>query len=388
MRLTANFGPLFKDRISHSIELLDQAVIRDPHFLLAWCELAAAHDVLYFAGYDHTPARLALAEAAVQTALRLRPDAGSAHLALAQHRYHGYRDYEGARSELEIARRALPNSAEVFGLNGYIDRRQGRWAESTRNLERSIDLDPRNQFTLGQISVNYSHLRRYAEAAAMLDRALSIAPKDVLARVSRGWIDFEWRADLRPLHAAMAAILAENPSAAPIVAGDWLHLALCERDLVAADRAVAALRSDEAFTLGHMLLSRAFAEGLLARIRGDSDAARTAFSNARVQQEALIRAQPEHAPALAVLGLIDAGLGRKEDALRAGRRAMELLPVERDTLTGTDMIIGLRSHLRLDRRERARLRASRDRRAEIEHRQLRPTETAPVVGPAARRRAL
>ena len=339
LRLTANFGPLFKDRITQGIELLDQAVERDPRFLLAWCELAAAHDVLYFAGYDHTPARLAQADVAVQTALRLRPEAGSVHLALAQHRYHGYRDYDGARSELEVARRTLPNSAEVFSLHGYIDRRQGRWAESTRNLERAIDLDPRNQFTLGQISVNYSHLRRYAEAAAVLDRALTIAPKDVLTRVSRGWVDFEWRADLRPLRATMNAILAEDHSAAPIIAGDWLHLALCERDLAAADRAVAALRSDEAFTLGHMLLSRAFAAGLVARIRGQPDAARTTFSTARAQQEASIRAQPAHAPALAVLGLIDAGLSRKEEALGEGRRAMELLPVERDSLAGTDMVV-------------------------------------------------
>ena len=125
---------------------------RDPAFLLAWCELAASHDVIYFAGYDHAPARLALADDAIQTALRLQPDAGGVRLALAQHLYHGYRDYDRARTELEIARRTLPNSGELFALAGYIDRRQGRWAESTPNLERAIDLDPRNSFTLGQIA--------------------------------------------------------------------------------------------------------------------------------------------------------------------------------------------------------------------------------------------
>jgi TolB-like protein/Tfp pilus assembly protein PilF len=340
MRLTANFGPLFKDRMLQAIELLNLAVARDPAFLLAWCELGAAHDVLYFAGYDHTPARFALANHAVQTALRLRPDAGTAYLALAQHLYHGYRDYDRARIELENARRTLPNSAEVFALTGYIDRRQGRWAESTRNLERAIELDPRNGFTLRGISVNYLYLRHYAEAAAVLDRALTIVPKDVLIRVTRGWIDFDWRADPQPLHATVDAILAEDPAAAPVLAGDWLHLALCERDLASADRALAALRSDEAFTLGHMFLNRAFGRAMVARVREDADAARAAFTAARARQEQIVRAQPEHAPALGVLALIDAGLGRKEDALREGRRAVELLPIERDSLAGADMIYG------------------------------------------------
>lgn len=340
MRLTANFGPLFKDRMLLAIKLLNQAVARDPAFLLAWCELATAHDLLYFTGYDHTPARLVLADSSVRTALRLRPDAGNAYLALAQHLYNGYRDYDRARIELENARRTLPNSAEVFALTGYIDRRQGRWAESTRNIERAIQLDPRNGLTLRDLSVNYLHLRRYADQAAVLDRTLAIVPKDVLIRVNRGWVDFNWRADPRPLHATIDAVLAEDPAAAPVLAGDWLHLALCERDLAAADRALAALKSDEAFTLGHMFLSRAFGKAMVARVRGETDAARAAFTGARAHQEEIVRAQPEHAPALGVLALIDAGLGRKEDALREGRKAVELLPIERDALAGGDMIFG------------------------------------------------
>ena len=330
MRLTANFGPLFKARILQAIDLLNQAVARDPAFLLAWCELGTANDLLYFAGYDHTPARFALADSSVQKALRLRPDAGNAYLALAQHLYNGYRDYDRARIELENARRTLPNSAEVFALTGFIDRRQGRWAESTRNIERAIELDPRNGLTLREISVNYNHLRRYADSAAALDRTLAIVPKDVLIRVNRGWVDFNWRADPKPLHTTIDTILAEDPAAGSVLAGDWLHLSLCERDLAATDRALAALKSDEAFTIGHMFLNRSFARAVVARLRGETDAARAAFTAARVRQEEAVRAQPEHAPALCVLALIDAGLGKKEEALREGRRAIELLPIERE----------------------------------------------------------
>jgi TolB-like protein/Tfp pilus assembly protein PilF len=340
LRLNINFGPLFKKTMLEAIELSNQAVARDPAFLLAWCELATAHDLLYFAGYDHTPARLALAENAVQTALRLAPEAGVAHLALARHLYNGYRDYDRARVEVEKARLTLPNNADVFALTGYIDRRQGRWAESTRNLERAGELDPRNLLILREISLSYLHLRRYAEAAAILDRTLAIGPKDVLGRINRGWVDFNWKGDLRPLRATIDAILAENPAAAPVLAGDWLHLALCERDLAGADRALAAMQSDEAFTLGHMFLSRAFGKAAVARLRGDAEAARAAFTTARAEQEAIVGRQPAHAPALCALALIDAGLGKKEEALREGRNAVALVPMERDSLVGGDMVFG------------------------------------------------
>ena len=92
---------------------------------------------LYFLGVDHTSARLALAEAALQAASRLRPDAGETHLARGQNLYWGYRDYDGALAELEVARQTLPNDARIFGLTGLIQRRQGHWEESTRNLERA-----------------------------------------------------------------------------------------------------------------------------------------------------------------------------------------------------------------------------------------------------------
>ncbi|MGI8482216.1 MAG: hypothetical protein ACR2MF_09170, partial [Chthoniobacterales bacterium] len=123
------FSFKIKDNLNQAVELFNQAIARDPEFFLAYCQLAAAHDQLYFLGRDHTPARLALAEAAVQTALRLRPDAGEAHLALAQHRYRGYLDYERARAEIAIAKRTLPNDPLPFELTGYMDRRQGRWED-------------------------------------------------------------------------------------------------------------------------------------------------------------------------------------------------------------------------------------------------------------------
>jgi tetratricopeptide (TPR) repeat protein len=149
--------------VRRAIELLDEAVKRDPSFFDAFCQLAWAHESLYaVSGFDHTPARLALAEAAVQAATRLRPDAAETHLARAQYLYYGRRDYAGALAELEIARRALPNDPRLFELTGYILRRRGQQEEGLQNLERAVELDPRNFFTLQQVAVSYVSLGHYA----------------------------------------------------------------------------------------------------------------------------------------------------------------------------------------------------------------------------------
>ena len=139
-----------------AIDLLNAAVARDPSFFEAYFELAVRHDQIYFFGYDHTPARLASAEAAIQEAFRIRPNAGEAHLARAFHLYNGYLDYDGALAELEVARQTLPNDPRIFRVTGYIQRRQGRWEESTRNLERALELDPRNVNTLDKLADSYA----------------------------------------------------------------------------------------------------------------------------------------------------------------------------------------------------------------------------------------
>ncbi len=162
-----------------AIDLLNQAVARDPSFFEAYCELAVTHDQIYFFGFDHTPARLAAAEAAVEKAFRIRPNAGEAHLARAFHLYNGYLDYDGALAELEVARQSLPNDPRIFRVTGYIQRRQGRWEEAIRNLERALELDPRNINTLDQIGDSYGGLRRYAEQKSKFDRMLTIAPNDL-----------------------------------------------------------------------------------------------------------------------------------------------------------------------------------------------------------------
>jgi tetratricopeptide (TPR) repeat protein len=258
-------------------------------------------------------------------------------LALAQHLYQGYLDYDHALAEIAIAQRTLPNDPLILQLTGWIGRRQGRWDESTRNLEHAIDLDPRNVFLLQEIAQSYQALHRYDQMAGALDRALEINTKDMNARVIRSGVDLYARAKPGPAHATIATILADDGSASDKIASFWVYVALCERGTIALGQALVAL-DDHAFGQNQIVLSRAFGEGLLARMKDDVNSARSAFIAARDVQEQKVRAQPDYAAALVVLGLIDAELGRKDDALREGRRAVELCPITRDAINGTDIL--------------------------------------------------
>src|SRR5438552_3026445 len=335
--LSTAFSAMGGKNLVQAADLLNQALGRDPSFFLAQCQLAYAHDHLYFLGIDHTPGRLALAEAAVNAAVRLRPDAGEAHVARAEHLYRGYLAYDKALAELEIARRALPNDPRLFELTGYILRRRGQQEEGLQNLQRAVELDPRNFFTLQQIAGSYGYLQRYSEELALLDRALSIKPDDVETKVARALIALDWKADTRPLHQTLDEIRAKDPEAIKTVADNSLLSTLAERDAAAAESALGAL-GDNFFGNNAIRLRRTFGEGLIARMMGNQAKARAAFTAARAEQQKIVDSQPDYGPALCVLALMDAALGRKEEALREGQRAIELLPVEKDSINGAHMI--------------------------------------------------
>jgi serine/threonine protein kinase/tetratricopeptide (TPR) repeat protein len=335
--LMTSFGASTRLNLLRAANLLDQAVAHDPSFFQAYCQLAHTHDLLYFLGHDRTPARLALAETAIDAAFHLRPNAAEAHLARAENLYRGYLDYNGALVELEIASQSLPNHPDVFALKGYIERRQGRWEESTQNLERAIELDPRNLFTLQQIATSYGFLRRYAEARLVWNRVLAIEPNNVQTKVARSLMDFEWKADIQPLHRLIDSIRTRDPAAVQSIAVAWFICALAERNAAAAKDALIA-SGEHPLSDDVVQFNRPFVEGLIARMTNDTDQARAAFMAARVEQEKTVQVQPNYGPPLCVLGLIDAALGRKDEALREGWHAVELLPVEKDAINGPLMI--------------------------------------------------
>jgi tetratricopeptide (TPR) repeat protein len=200
-------------------------------------------------------------------------------------------------------------------------------------MNRALELDPRNFSILQQISLNYEALHRYKEMATTLDSVLAAAPKDIPSRVRRASVEFQSRADPKPLHKTIETILAEDPNAAPVLVEQWRIVAFGERDPVAAESAIAAMPSDGCYE-ENIPFPNSWCRGLVARLRGDHAAARAEFINAREEIEQIVRNQPDYAAALCALGVVDAALGNKADATREGKRAVELMPVSKSAIEG------------------------------------------------------
>jgi len=318
-----------------AIELLNSAVARDPSFHAAFCQLALVHDLLYTD--DRTPAQLAAAEAALQRATALRPNSAETHLARGAHLYYAFRDYNGALSELEVARAGLPNDPRILQLTGFILGRQGKPEEGLRALEKAVALDPRNPEMLSELAIRYEFFRRYREEMATLQRVLEITPDDIAVASSIAFVDLDWRADTAPLHQFIDQLRSKRTSDVGDTAGIGFLCALAEKDWAAAEQALTAL-GDNLFWADTVTLKRQFGEGLLARAMHDEGRAQKAFAAARLEQEQVVQQQKDYGPSLCVLGLIDAALGNKEAALQEGRRAMELVPVEKDSVDGQALV--------------------------------------------------
>ncbi len=329
--LTIIYDSHREQSLDEAVQLLERAVQLDPKFLLAYCQLARVHDEIYLLGIDRRPERLARGEAAAARALTLDPGSGPAHLALAFH-YYSARDYARARAELAVAQKSLPNEPRIFEITGYILRREGRFEEAEVALQRALLLDSRNLFLLQEVAGNYEILRRFPQVANTLERALLLDPQNPNMRVQRALIPLQARADPQPVHDALAAILKERPDAAGSLADLRFYVALCERDPAAAERAIADLPANGFHELA-FTFPRAWCAGLVARLRGDAAAATEAFTQARAEAAQVVAQQPDYS-GLCVLGMIDAALGHKEEALAAGRRAAELMPASEDALNG------------------------------------------------------
>jgi serine/threonine protein kinase/tetratricopeptide (TPR) repeat protein len=336
------FNPGRRERgLFKAVQLLDEAVTRDPAFLLAHCQLAYANDSIYFTNYDRTETRLALAETSVEAAVRLQPDSGETHLAQATHFFFGYLNYDRAREELAKAQRELANNAEIFRLLGGMNRWQGHWEEARQHLERAVELDPRNTRTIADLAWIYMGLRKYEEAGAIANRLQALEPRSPILRTGRAWVGLEARADTASLRAVLNVIEAESSSSATEVADLSFRLALYEREPVAAARALASMPREGKIDINGVPFPHAWYEGLFAKLRRDTAAAHSAFTAARAEAEKLVHAQPGNVRPLAVLALIDAELGDKEKAIRQGSTACDKLPPTKDALDGVWLITSL-----------------------------------------------
>ena len=342
--LVAGSNPDAKEALLASIPLFEEAVQRDPKFMRAWSMLSTAHLDLFFQGFDHTDARMDAARRVIERMVAIDPNAGETHFSQALYFYRVFRDYDRARAELEQARRTLPNASSIYVILGAMDRRQGRWNEAVRNINRAIELDPRNFRFLLEGGFTAQALRRYTEAGAHYRRALALQPGDAFARTQLAAIPFLEGGDLAPLRTEIAEILKDNPTVATAIAGAMFYSALAERNAEGIHRALQAIRAEGLRDdYNNSLWPRDWFVGLAARATGDQSKARAAFAAAREIEAKNVRGQPNYAPAWSRLGLIEAALGHKNDALTASRKACELIPVTVDAFDG----VSYRVHLAL-----------------------------------------
>jgi TolB-like protein/tetratricopeptide (TPR) repeat protein len=312
--------------------LYTQALALDPSFALAHARLSETLSYTYL-NFQPTPEVSARARAEAEEALRLRPNSGEGNLARALCLYRTEKDYEAALAEMKIAARLLPSDAEIDFFSGAIRRRQGQWNESLASMQRALAGDPRSVLIAREILLTQSVLRDWPAAARAGDRAVALAPDLPLVRVERSYVDIWSRGNLAPLRAALAAVPPGVDPDGEITLARF-DVALLARDFAAAERAVAAGAPETVETVFGAALPKSYLLGCIALARGEPVQATPLFESARAAMEAEALAFPRDPFRQAYLGMLYAYLGRKEDSLRLGRRAVELLPESKDAYYG------------------------------------------------------
>jgi serine/threonine protein kinase/tetratricopeptide (TPR) repeat protein len=313
--------------------LLEDAVRRDPDFALAWALLAQAHDSLYWSDTDHTDRRRTAAEDALHQALNLRPDLGEVHLEAGYHLLVTTRDYPAIRRELEIAQLTLPNSAHLFGLLARVASRQGQWLEALQEYQRAATLDPKNVRWTIDVSGIYDFHRQYDEVHRGFAEIAKAGASSQAIDYKKAVLAWQEKADTSGFHS-----LFDEPNGPLRTIGRATPLkidaALGDRDFTKAEQVLSTDPKQE-FDLGdRRFVCRDFLLGVIKRAGGDTAAATAAFEAARPFQLAYVQKRPDDPNPLMMLALTDAALGRSEDALTEGRKAVGMLPISKDAMDG------------------------------------------------------
>jgi serine/threonine-protein kinase len=312
-----------------AIAMLNEAIGRDPSFVLAYCGLAGWHDEIYWLRTvgppeEQTVDHRSLAESALEKARRLQPDSADVHLALAEHALFINLNVDEADIQIQQALQSLPNNAQVEQIAGRVARRQDRWDEAVRHMERSISLEPRDIAARGDLAETYVYMRRYQDTDRVFESMLALAPPDKYPSlpIDRASAQFEYSADITPVRQAVATQMAAHLLDDRSLIADPLIVAIFSRDAAAISRVLSTKHAPIAEN--GMIFPDAWFEALAARLRGDNSAALNAFRAARPQMEESVRADPARGTPLSFLAMIDAGLGRAEQAVEEGKRACEL----------------------------------------------------------------
>jgi serine/threonine protein kinase/Flp pilus assembly protein TadD len=320
-----------KQIYAKTISLLEEATQKDPKFALAYCLIAKAHDFLYADKVDRTPERRTLGDQAVNQALQLRPDLSEAHLAAAFHLYICYRDFEKARIQITSASRALSNSSALLELTALIDQAQGRWQTATAALERARVVDPRNPKLLNALVGNYWGRRRYQEAKEILNRLIELKPGQPSFLIFKAMLGADENGDVAGARAACEAVPSSMRDD-PWVAGNRVYFAICARDFSAAQQILDENPSKDIFFKGSLVPRQIFALWV-EFLRGNHPTLEK-FGATREQLYRKLQVDPSDPFLMTALACADLALGRTEESIQEGGRAMELRPVSEDAYQG------------------------------------------------------
>jgi TolB-like protein/Flp pilus assembly protein TadD len=330
----ANRPDRFHDTSLKAEELFEQAIKLDPKFAVAFAGLSRVQSWMYHES-DPTPARRERARLNALESLRLQPNLPEGHLALRFSYYYGDRDYERGLAEFEIAKRDLPNEAQAYLAIGAIQRRQGKWTESTANLEKATALDPKNVSILLNLASNYRALRNFEAADQTIDRAIALAPHSLATLGAKGYCAV-LRGDLAGAEKQLSLIPAESDPNGLVT---WVRsgLLILQRKLPEALETVEKFPDETMMTDTSAPVPKALVKGTIHWLQGDKAKSQTEFEKAHIISEKLLREAPDNPARHAQHGLILAALGRKQEAIAEGKHAVELLPESRDALAGPEV---------------------------------------------------
>lgn len=317
---------------------LERAVQLDPSFALAYATLSRLESHIYHE-FEPVPARIEKARAAAAHAIRLQPDLPEAHVALGNVYYYGDRDYERALAEYNIAWRGLPNDPLIYGSIGAIKRRQGKWDEAIANQKRQAELDPNRAANWSELSFTYRAVRDFSNAIKAADRAIVAAPHSYHTAAARASIDLEWHGDIEPLERVVAN--ASGPDPEGRIASDRTYVKYLQRKYDEAAQALLDSPRDVFEGEGGVPVPKSFLLGVTYWAAHDASKARANLQSSLGAMEEVVRASPQSAVHHIAIGQAYALLGRSDEAVREGRRAVELLPESLDALNGPDVTIGL-----------------------------------------------
>ena len=323
----------------NAIPLLEKAIQLDPDFALAHAQLSRLQSWIYFS-IDPTPARLESARASALEALRLQPKLAEAHLAMGFLHYYGERDYEQALKEFNTARDGLPNDPDVIRAIGAIQRRQGKWERSTKSYRSAVARNPKDPVLLRNLALNYVATRDYASAAKTFDRAIALAPEDFEIKALRAWVDVYAKGDFTRFHKLLAES-PEGPNTSPVAALARFNVQFFQRKFDEAIASLAKTPFDNMRGETSAPLPKSFLAAQAYRAKGDAEQARQAYEQALPIAERALAESPGDAARHVLVGLIYAGLGRNQEAVAAGRRAIEMLPESKDAFNGPILIVSL-----------------------------------------------